>query len=162
MRPINLKRSHVTHESRAADECDRVQSLGPVRPLPPPARPVESYGIELVQCALGPRDRLTLKACTTRFKLANAPNRRAESASARGQVGDLRASRCRGCALGAERCGRKVAPPKPVVDHARVCRCGRSFDPDTVQCVKCPLCMHNEHARAGASTVDRRASGVER
>jgi hypothetical protein len=154
-----------TREARDALELARVRSLPLVRPTPPPARPVDSYGIDLVSCELGPRDRLTLKACQARFKLANRPAGKTDSARTAGLESDYRASHCRGCATGSTRCGRKLKPPKPVVDRSRACVAKlddgtvRVFDPDREQNTACPQCSARRKAREGAGDARRRVWG---
>ena len=158
MIPMNFS----TRERRDESEWQRLRSQPPTREPPPQARPAESYGIPLVDCVMKQRARLPLASCKSRWVIANRPAKNTSSARTGGFESDLRASHCNGCPTGAERCGKKPRPPKPIVDRTRVCctkGCGQSFSPDVEHQIRCERCIANAHAREGLSVTQRRVWG---
>ena len=120
-----------------------MQVQSPIRDPGPPARPVESYGIALVECIMPrQRARLPLASCQRRWEGAQVPASQSERL---GSVSsDLRASYCRDCDLGAKRCGKPPRVRKALQDFTRRCRtkdCGQTFSPDVEHQQSCPRCL---------------------
>jgi len=129
--------------------ADSAQEAG-FTPIPPPkakpAKPVESYGIQLVPCPAG-NARLRLNVCTSRWERANRPINREDAIRSDGVASDLQASQCRGCSVGAGRCGKAVPAKRPREAGGPVCKkCRQHFEPVRRSQTWCEVCRERKKA----------------
>ena len=131
--------------ARRRHERAKRADFAQVRPKSAPkARPADSYGIELVHCPAG-NGRVPRATCERRWRLGNGPlSRKLQPGSVEA---DIRASQCRGCPVGAERCG-TVVPPKRSADDLPNCSgpCRQPFEPSRKGQTWCDECRERKQS----------------